>query len=100
MNDQELSEVIDNAILKLEVEKYVIGVLKDAKEVIKELPEAVDFANLVIVILDKKTDTGIFDIIDAPIAKMIANKLISASIKKWYVDERAKLLGLADEAGI
>jgi len=87
-------------LIKASVEKFIMGVLSDAKGVIKELPEINDALNLVIEIADDKTQTGLLDLIDANIAKMVVSRIINDKMKLWYTTERAKLLESADNAGI
>jgi len=87
-------------IIKAEVEKYIMGILGDAKGVIKELPEITDATNLIIEIADDKTNTGLLDLIDSNIAKLVVSRIVNDKMKKWYNDERAKLLESADNAGI
>jgi len=88
------------ALIKDSVEKFIMAVLGDAKGVIKELPELNDALNLAIEIADDKTNTGLLDLIDANIAKMILPRIVNDKMKLWYATERAKLLESADNAGI
>jgi len=87
-------------LIKASVEKFIMDVLGDVKEVIIELPELNDAVNLGIEIADDKTNTGLLDIIDSNIAKLVVGRIINDKMKLWYTTERAKLLESANNAGI
>lgn len=78
--------------LKAAADDLITSVLTDAQGVIKELETAQEFAGVVIEIVDDNTSSGLFDPIDAPIAKMAIGRIIGEKTEAKYQALRAQAL--------
>lgn len=87
-------------LLKAQAEKFILAVLADAKEVIKEIPDIDDALRLLVEIVDDKTHTGMLDILDGTVAKMIIVKITNENMHRWYSEKRAEILKASEDAGI
>jgi hypothetical protein len=106
MTDQEIAEKVLNSVenrkkefevIKKGVQDYITGIMLDLGDILQELDTFQKFGNVVIEIIDEKTDTGIFDVIDSLIAKQILGFVNNSTVESWYIQERKKILeGLAN----
>ncbi len=96
MKEQVLAAFIKNKgkydVLKAAADDLVTSVLVDAQGVIKELETAESFAGVAIDIVDQYTSTGLFDAVDAPLAKLALSRIIGEKIEAKYAELRAKVL--------
>lgn len=109
MNEQEVRDLLrkaydgrsgEFAVIKSQIEKFVMAVLVDAKGAITELATLDDALNLLINIIDDKTNSGLLDLIDGPLVKLAVSKILNDKMRTWYIEERKKILESAENAGI
>lgn len=86
----------DFNVLVKSVKDFCIGILVDCKVVITELDTVKKIGDLAIDEIDDRTNTGIFDPIDAPVAKGLLSKLLATpwgiAIELWYTNARNEAL--------
>ena len=75
------------------VKKFALDILVDCKDVITEIPDAKTAAGIIIDEIDDRTNTGLLDAIDGPLAKGIFAKFVDTpAFETWFMAIRQQAL--------
>lgn len=75
------------------VKKFALDILVDCKDVITEIPDAKTAAGIIIDEIDDRTNTGLLDLIDGPIAKGLFEKFVDTpAFETWFQQIRQQAL--------
>lgn len=79
--------------IKAKVVTLANDVMEDCQEILGQLPTLPDFGNIVIDIADDATNTGLFDVVDGVVMKLVFGKVIyTPENEAKYLELRAKVL--------
>lgn len=98
--EENIGEVkIIYATAEKEIKAYIIAIMKDSKELLEYYTDLKILANEIVDIIDAKTNTGIWDVLDGVALKSILGFVITKESEIWWDKTRLELITAIDNEG-